>query len=332
MGKEDETLTEDHQALMKSDIPDDLAEEHDETAGITPATGLGSLIGTSGEDVIAKLGEPDRRDPSLHDYDWWIYNIHFNQYIQVGIFNNKVVTVFATGDEANVAPFYIGQAANEIYTTIFADTNVLVDYNESSYRFELSEGDLHSRPLVKLGDMFAILHIDTFTQKLSSVRFMDRDTLIKLRPFEMTYRGELPETEVVSSEKEKEAETGKERQIFDITNVIRVRHGLQPLEWDGEVSEVALAHSVDMYESNQFSHRSDKYGELSDRLKAADIIYLSAGENIAANYVDAPAVVEGWVNSKGHRASLLNEQFTHLGVGVFKKHYTQNFIEKWEAP
>jgi uncharacterized protein YkwD len=61
-------------------------------------------------------------------------------------------------------------------------------------------------------------------------------------------------------------------------------------------------------------------------LTAANVPFQMAGENIAAHYVDGPAVVEGWLNSKGHRESLLSGDFTHLGVGVYQKYYTQNFI------
>ena len=85
-----------------------------------------------------------------------------------------------------------------------------------------------------------------------------------------------------------------------------------------------------MSESDDFSHTSKKFGSLSDRLEAAKVAYKSAGENIAVNYTDGPAVAEGWLNSKGHRESLLNEEFTHLGVGVYQKYYTQNFINKSE--
>jgi uncharacterized protein YkwD len=83
-----------------------------------------------------------------------------------------------------------------------------------------------------------------------------------------------------------------------------------------------------MSDNNDFSHTSKKFGSLSDRLEAANVAYKSAGENIAANYPDGPAVAEGWLNSKGHRESLLNAEFTHLGVGVYQKYYTQNFIRK----
>ena len=85
-----------------------------------------------------------------------------------------------------------------------------------------------------------------------------------------------------------------------------------------------------MAENNDFSHTSKKYGDLTNRLKTAEVAYLAAGENIAANYTDGPAVVVGWLNSKGHRETLLNKDYTHLGVGVYQKYYTQNFIQKTE--
>ena len=37
-----------------------------------------------------------------------------------------------------------------------------------------------------------------------------------------------------------------------------------------------------MFETSDFSHTSSRYGGLSDRLKAANVEYQSAGENIAA--------------------------------------------------
>lgn len=295
-----------------------------------PEEGLGSLIGKTSNDLIAALGEPTRKDPSLYDYEWWIYPINYQEYVQVGISNNKVVTLYATGSNVNVPPFKIGQPVAEIYTSAQIETNINLDYKNGSYRFELSEDDINNRPVILVGDFFAQLYIDKFTGTLSSIRLIDTETLIKQRPYEMVYRGELVEVNQSSEVNEEAVERGKERQIFDITNVYRIRHELEPLEWDEQTAEVALAHSKDMYESNQFSHTSNKYGELADRLEAGNVFYQIAGENIAANYMDAPAVVEGWLNSKGHRESLLNEEFTHIGVGVYQMNYTQNFIGKWQ--
>ncbi len=78
-------------------------------------------------------------------------------------------------------------------------------------------------------------------------------------------------------------------------------------------------HSEDMKENNYFSHVSKKYGSLKDRLEEGHVDFQQAGENIAYNYVDGPAAVEGWLNSEGHRKALLNSDYTHLGVGFIKR-------------
>ncbi|MGN7463284.1 CAP domain-containing protein [Cytobacillus praedii] len=294
-----------------------------------PQESLIHMLGKSSEELLHILGEPERKDPTFYGYDWWIYKTNLHTYIQVGVENDKVVTVYATGSNVQIPPFKIGQSIADIYHLTTIEANIGLDYEDSSYMFELSEDDMNTRPLIMLGDTFIQLYIDKFTGTLSSIRLLNAETLIEQRPYEMVYRGELLEVNPLENVVEEEVEKGNERQIFDITNIFRVRHELEPLEWDEQTANVAFAHSKDMFETNDFSHTSKKYGELSDRLDAANVFYQTAGENIAANYMDAPAVVEGWLNSKGHRESLLNEQFTHLGVGVYKKHYTQNFIEKW---
>lgn len=67
---------------------------------------------------------------------------------------------------------------------------------------------------------------------------------------------------------------------------------------------------------------------LKERLASEEVYYLAAGENIAAQYPDAPAAMQGWLNSKGHREALLEDDYTHLGVGVYHFYYTQNFLQK----
>lgn len=300
------------------------------TKQITPKEGISTLIGKNQSVLIKMLGQPSRIDPTTYDYDWWIYNQDDQKYVQIGVENGKVVTVFAIGDQTSAAPFKIGQAIDEIYTHLFFTTEVNFNHAGSSYRFELSEEDMNIRPLVKLGNIYAQLYFDKFTSTLSSVRFMNAATLIKQRPYELVYRGNLQEPAPVSEEKMLLVEKGSEQQIFDVTNIIRQRHQLRPLKWDEATAQVALGHSKDMYESQYFSHTSKKFGDLSKRLETANVPFKLAGENIAANYVDGLAAVEGWLNSKGHRDAMLNSEFTHLGVGVYQKYYTQNYIQRWE--
>ncbi|SDM04750.1 Uncharacterized conserved protein YkwD, contains CAP (CSP/antigen 5/PR1) domain [Bacillus sp. OK048] len=293
-----------------------------------PNSGMGVLMGQSLAQLKEMLGEPQRIDESLYGYQWYIYNTDYARYVQVGVENNKVVTIYAIGENMDVTPFKLGQPIEEIFNSQVIATNIDIDINGNSYRFELNDTDLNIRPLIKLGDIFVQLYIDKFTGSLSSVRFLTDEMLVKQRPYELSFSGELIEPDEPSEEMWNMIEEGTEREILDITNVMRLRHNVKMLMWDEKTSVVAYGHSKDMSDSDDFSHTSKKFGSLSDRLKAANVAYKSAGENIAVNYNDGPAVAEGWLNSKGHRESLLSEEYTHLGVGVYQKYYTQNFINK----
>ncbi|MDP4161548.1 MAG: CAP domain-containing protein [Bacillota bacterium] len=308
-------------------IPD--TSSHAFTHPEKPKEGLAQFIGMNLNHFIDLMGKPQRIDRTLYGYDWYIYKDDYNHYFQAGIENNKVVTLYAIGKDLNVSPFEITEPVEEIFNTQFIDANININLNGNLYRFELNDSDLNSRPLMQIGDVYVQLYIDQFTGTLSSVRFLDAATLIKERPYELVYRGQLLEPLKPNSAQWKLIENSTEQEIFDLTNILRVRNNVKPLKWDEKTAKVAYGHSKDMAIHHDFSHTSKKYGSLSDRLKTSKVIYQSAGENIAAKYTDGPAVIEGWMNSKGHRDTLLNKEFTHLGVGVYEKYYTQNFIRKW---
>ncbi|WP_245690039.1 CAP domain-containing protein [Sediminibacillus albus] len=290
---------------------------------------LYSWIGDTSDKLIEELGEPVRKDSSPYGYDWWVYMDAQDKYIQFGIEDGQIVTMFATGNQLSIEPVQIGQSYQDVNSHFEFSNEVSVSEGLESYRFQLSDEELGVRPLVKLDKhTYMQLYFDTFTEKLSSVRVLSKDVLLKQRPYEIFYRGKLPEPPELSDEEWQEVQAGMEQQIFDITNVIRNRHKKSELSWDEPISEVALSHSKDMSDNNYFSHYSQNGEGLKDRLSEHDIYYFSAGENIAAQYTDGPAAVEGWLNSEGHREALLKDSYTHLGVGVYRYYYTQNFMEK----
>lgn len=293
-----------------------------------PTEGISLLIGKSSKEIIDKYGQPSRKDASSYGYEWWIYNDNDKEYMQIAVENNKIVSIYAIGQNVNIAPFSIGQRMDQLFQTFTLETTIDIDWEGNSYRFELSEEDLGMRPLFKIGNVFAQVYVDKFTGKVSSVRFLNVESLIEQRPYELIYRGELPEEEILSDSEWENVQKGHDQQIFDITNIIRARHKLDPVQWDSATAAVALSHSFDMFEGDYFSHESPQNGDLGKRLQTGKVTYQSAGENIAAKYVDGIAALEGWLNSKGHRETLLSDEFTHLGVGVYRKFYTQNFIKK----
>lgn len=121
-----------------------------------------------------------------------------------------------------------------------------------------------------------------------------------------------------------------EAEVVRLVNLERQKNGLSPLEEDWQLSRVARYKSQDMKDKGYFSHTSPTYGSPFQMMKSFGISYRSAGENIARGQATPAAVVNAWMNSSGHRANILNKNFTHIGVGyVSGGHYwTQMFISK----
>ncbi len=119
-----------------------------------------------------------------------------------------------------------------------------------------------------------------------------------------------------------------EQKVIDLVNQIRVQNGLKKLTANWELSRVARYKSQDMKDKKYFSHTSPTYGSPFNMIKNFGISFKTAGENIAYGYSTPEAVVNGWMNSEGHRKNILNPNYTQIGVGyVASGHYwTQMFI------
>ncbi|MFC3040219.1 CAP domain-containing protein [Virgibacillus xinjiangensis] len=292
----------------------------------------GSLFEWMGKptaELEEQMGDPDRRDDSPYGYTWWVYTDQASHYLQFAIEEQKIISVYAIGKEVDIEPVSIGDSYTQVSEHFSFTEQVSYQDGLSSYTFHLSPEDLQKRPLAKISDdLYVQAYFDTFTDQLSSIRIMNGDVLLTHRPYQVEYRGSLPEEPELTDQQWTEIEKGMEQQVFDITNIIRHQFEKSLVRWEENVSEVAYGHSKDMAEQDYFSHTSLNGDGLKERLALLDIPYMAAGENIAAQYPDAPSAMHGWLNSEGHRQALLNEDYTHLGVGVYHFHYTQNFIKQ----
>jgi Ca2+-binding RTX toxin-like protein len=105
--------------------------------------------------------------------------------------------------------------------------------------------------------------------------------------------------------------------VLELTNQFRSQNNLGALQLNVELNATAQAHSTDMAQQDYFSHTGKNGSQPWDRAKLVGYEARSMGENIAAGYTTPEAVVQGWINSPGHRANLLNSSFTELGVGYY---------------
>ncbi len=124
-----------------------------------------------------------------------------------------------------------------------------------------------------------------------------------------------------------------EQLAYALVNDERTRDGDAPLTMREDLRRVARAHSEDMVARNFFDHTNPDNETPWDRMRAAGITWNSAGENIAWNNYSSQAevAVNGWMGSTGHRNNILNDSFTHTGMGVAfdgagGAYFTQVFI------
>lgn len=122
--------------------------------------------------------------------------------------------------------------------------------------------------------------------------------------------------------------TSFESEVIRLVNNIRRQNGLKALTENWELSRVARYKSQDMLDNRYFSHTSPTYGTPFQMIKAFGLSYRAAGENIAMGYATPQAVVDGWMNSSGHRANILGASYTQIGVGYVPQgnYWTQMFI------
>ncbi len=107
-------------------------------------------------------------------------------------------------------------------------------------------------------------------------------------------------------------------QVVTLVNKERASNGLQSLASDSQLAKLAQMKAEDMAKNGYFSHTSPTYGSAFDMMKKYGVSYKTEGENIAKGQKTAQSVMNGWMNSSGHRANILKSDYTKIGVGYAK--------------
>ena len=105
--------------------------------------------------------------------------------------------------------------------------------------------------------------------------------------------------------------------VLSLVNAERSKNGLSSLTLSSKLTAVANEKARDMAENNYFSHESPTYGSPFQMLQQYGIRYRTAGENIAKGYKTPAAVVEGWMNSPGHKQNILNASYSAGAMGCY---------------
>ncbi|RNL86135.1 CAP domain-containing protein [Halostreptopolyspora alba] len=112
--------------------------------------------------------------------------------------------------------------------------------------------------------------------------------------------------------------------VVELVNEERANAGCAPVRPNDALTRAAEKHSEDMAARGYMAHESPDGTTPADRA-AREGYHAWSGENVAAGYDSPEDVMEGWMNSRGHRENILNCENTAIGVGEHRNRWTQMF-------
>ena len=112
------------------------------------------------------------------------------------------------------------------------------------------------------------------------------------------------------------------QEVIRLTNIERAKYGKAPLQYHAKLQQAAMVRAQEI--AIKFSH------DRPDGTDSSTAVYEAGagcndGENIARGYPSPESVVQGWMNSNGHRWAILDPDSTHIGVGFYQNSYGTYF-------
>jgi uncharacterized protein YkwD len=114
-----------------------------------------------------------------------------------------------------------------------------------------------------------------------------------------------------------------EQQVVELVNAERETIGLPPFKLVSALRDSARYHAADMVQDDYFEH--DSYDRVGGRLERVCSLWAriatyyegARAENVAAGYATPQHVMQGWMESGGHRDSILSASYREIGVGYY---------------
>jgi uncharacterized protein YkwD len=124
-----------------------------------------------------------------------------------------------------------------------------------------------------------------------------------------------------------EALSGPQAEVLALVNKERAAVGCPVLTVNAKLTKAAQDHSADMAAHNNMSHTGSDGSDPGARITRAGYQWQTYGENVAYGYPSAAQVMEGWMNSPGHKRNILDCSYKEIGIGLAQpgQYWTQDF-------
>ncbi|MDI6741201.1 MAG: CAP domain-containing protein [Smithella sp.] len=117
--------------------------------------------------------------------------------------------------------------------------------------------------------------------------------------------------------------------VIELTNKERVNYGLTYLEENHLLNIIAASRAQDMLEKQYFAHVSPIGEQASDIARTVGYAYKIIAENIGSgDFLTNQKIVDGWMQSPGHRNNILSTEVREIGAAVArgKMHGRDTFV------
>ncbi|MEW8987151.1 MAG: CAP domain-containing protein, partial [Bacillus sp. (in: firmicutes)] len=272
-------------------------------------------IGDSKDKVEAAVGVPKRSTYNEYGLKWSTYHQNYQHFFMatyddnnkvVGLYTNQDLITSTKGITLNTTKEMVRQKLGKPLSKI----------EKGTYYYQIEESRDHDIYLLD-GNYVTIFYDKHENNTVTALQIISEKMEDRKQEFYTAESVQLRE--------------GFEYQLFDLTNATRVNHGLSILTWNDRVKETARDHSLDMAVNNYFDHQNLAGQSPFDRMQEDQVVFTSAGENLAYGQFSSIFAHEGLMNSLGHRENILRSEYEFLGVGVAfndesQPYYTQNFF------
>ncbi len=159
-----------------------------------------------------------------------------------------------------------------------------------------------------------------------------------LDDFNFTYKKEIKINEPLIKEiRNGEISSLSSSGILEWTNHEREKYGLKALSLNSTLNIIAEMKINDMIEKDYFDHVSPSGETIDDLANEIGYNYIGIGENLAVGgFRDDKDLVDGWMNSPGHRANILKSGYQEIGIfvkkGVYKNQNAWFAIQVFALP
>ncbi len=273
-------------------------------------------IGATRQTVEANYGAPQRESENEYGVKWSAYHQNYQNFFMVAYDEQDLVRGLYTNQallaSQNDVTF---DSDKQMIRNLFGEPEDSIRKGLANYLIQ-SEGEYDVYHLDNnYVTIFYDLHQD---EKITAIQIIEENL-------------ELNKNQLYTAASDA-LKAGFESQLFDLTNASRVKQGLSVLEWSEAASQTGRKHSADMAVNHYFDHTNLAGQSPFDRMKADQITYTTAGENLAYGQTSSIFAHQGLLNSAGHRKNILNPSFAKLGIGVsFNEEQQPYFTELFYA-